>query len=495
MGKSQMIQMIQEIVYYLRIQNYHEGCMRFRILIQKLQEDNDVKDALKDRDGEWYLVITEMLQALQGDDLVLLADLLEGVLLPMLQGLICEQAPIVSKKYQIESSVSGYLTVRHLGTGLYLHSNGNPMEEARQLVRLCYDPQKEKYAVWGAGLGYHIACLYEMARGSVSIDIFDEDEEILQLAKECDILKDIPLENIKFVLDEDGTRFVQSIRDNKTGVLLHFPSVKKIENDSLREALHHFFADWNGTVQLRTELEINFRKNQANCNRYVDELQEKLAGKSVVIVGAGPSLDDNLEFLRKNQGTMLILSATTVWKKLIREGIVPDYFVVMDSQMRTFGHMDGVERKDIPLIVDSTACWRFAESCEGDKYLVYQYGFDESDRWATKRGVNQYETGGTVITLAMEIVLKLGAKEIFLVGVDLAYPDGVSHAGETMDLHKRDLSGMKKIKSVTGNWVCTDTLFDGYRMWIENKLSMYPHVECHNMSTCGAWIKGTISRK
>mgnify|MGYP003311426870 CR=1 FL=1 len=101
-----------------------------------------------------------------------------------------------------------------------------------------------------------------------------------------------------------------------------------------------------------------------------------------------------------------------------------------------------------------------------------------------------YETGGSVTTLALEIALRLGATSIYLLGVDLAYPNGISHATGTMDRMGRDTNGMKRVKSVNGDWVYTDLLFDSYRNWIESKINRYPQVDFYNLSTCGAHIEG-----
>lgn len=492
MIKSQIIKTIQEIIYYLRVQNYHEGCMRFRALLKDMQEEEDINNALCETESELAAVISQILQALEKDDLILVADLLEEALMPVIKAMILPIEAVDKRKYRLEITSSGYLTVKHLASDLYLHSNGNPMEEARILTQLCYDPKKEKYAVWGIGLGYHIARLYEEARGSIRIVVFDEDEEMIQIAKECGVLSNIPEDRLSYVVDASGRNFAKYLSENETGILIHFPSVKKIQNKKLQEIMHNFFASWNGTIQFRTELAVNFRSNQKMCSHNVDELAESFKDKEVIIVGAGPSLDDTIDFLKMSVGNKVIVAVTTVLKKLLGLGIVPDYAVVMDSQSRTIKQIEGIEKAEVPFIIDSTAYWEFATRCTGKKYIAYQKNFKEADECANKAGYNQYETGGAVTTLALEIALRLGAKAIYLVGVDLAYPNGISHADDTMDKKKRDTLGMKKVRSVNGGWVYTDSLFDAYRKWIEEKIIKYPNVPCYNLSNCGAYIAGTV---
>lgn len=490
MSISQMIKDIQDAIYYFHIQNYHNGCLLFRKLLSSMQVSKEIMAELCNKEGVLFSTISQLLQTLEKDDMVLLGDMLEENLLPALELLVAPEEPISQGEYCLETTLSGYRTVRHLASGLYLHSNTNPMEEARDLVRVCYDPTVDKYAVWGVGLGYHIVRLFEEARGSVEITVFETDEELIHLATEYGVLTTIDMSKVHTIVDPTGKAFSQYIAQGNIGVLMHFPSIKKIQNQDMREIMCRFFADWNGTIQYKNELLVNFRKNKENCCANVDELRDAFCGKKVIIVGAGPSLDAGEVFLRNRKADTIIVAVTTVLKKLINQGIVPDYAVVMDSQLRTFGQMADLNNIDTPLLVDSTACWRFAEEYAGKKYLVYQKGFAEADRCAGEENCQQYETGGTVTTLALEISLRLGATAIYMLGVDLAYPNGISHATGTMDRRERNTKGMKMVKSVNGDWVYTDLLFDSYRIWIENKIKDYPQVDFYNLSTCGAYIEG-----
>lgn len=492
MNKSELITYISEIIHYLRIQNYHEGCMRFRVLLNEMQNDADISTELFSGDNAFKSVMMQMLQALEADDVILLADLLEEVLLPLVKMLIIPCDTVVYGDYHIEPTSSGYMTVKHIRSNLYLHSNLNPMDEARILVETCFDPTKEEYIVWGCGLGYHIVRLYEVAKGAIKITVFDEEQEILQLAQEQGILSDIPSERFCLIYDPDGTKFVKTLENRNNGILLHFPSIKKIQNKCLKDALHALFAGWNGTIQLRNELAINFRKNLKNCKHNVDELADKFFYMDIVLVAAGPSLDSNIEFLRESKEKKVIVAVTTVLKKLLKLGIIPHYAIVMDAQQRTLGHIEGIETTKVPLIVDSTAYWEFAERYEGEKYIAFQKGYEDAEKNAVIQRCKLYDTGGSVITLALDIALQSGANKIYLVGVDLAYPKGVSHASDTMDRGKRDVSDMKKVKAVHGGEVYADSLFIGYRKWIEQKIAEYPDVNVYNMSNCGANIEGTI---
>lgn len=465
--------------------------MRFRKLLQDMQKEPDIRQALFTKESEMQFVFSQLLQALEEDDVLLLADLLEEALVPLIKVMIIPPEVVGYGEFQLEPTSSGYLTVKHLPSNLYLHSNGNPMEEARILIDSCYNPSKSRYLVWGCGLGYHVAKLYEAARGAISIMVFDEEETILQLAKESGILKDIPKDRITFVKDTNGKKFVQHLDEKEVGILLHFPSIKKIQNKELKSAMHGFFSAWNSSIQFQRDFAVNFRSNVQNCPYVVDELIPDFEGKEVVLVAAGPSLDHSIEFVKNSLGTRVVVCVTTVLKKLLKAGVVPDYAIVMDPQKRTLGHIEGIEDCKVPLIVDSTAYWEFAQKYAGKKFIAYQKGYEKAEKVAKRLQYKLYETGGTVVTLALDYALQSGAKKVYLVGVDLAYPKGISHASGTMDMGQRETAGMEKVKSVNGDEVYADTLFIEYRKWIERKIAKYPQIDVYNLSNCGAEIRGT----
>lgn len=363
MEKSRLIIRIQEIIYYLRIQHYHEGGMRFRALLQDLQAEPDVWEAI-------CAMLPRMLEALEALDMVLLGDLLEEALLPALKDIYLPGEPVVAGNYCLEYTSCGCLTAKYLPGNFYLHSNCNPMEEARILVSRCFDADKEHYAVWGCGLGYHVRRLYEAAEGAVSITVFDEGEEIFRLAREFGALADLPADRVICVADESGERFAGYLSEHANmrhtaGILMHLPSVKAIENSALKESILRFCMGWNGTVQLKEKLAVNFRKNEKHCTHNVDEIAGNIAGREAVVAAAGPSLDHSLTFLREAAGHKVILAVGTVWKKLLDLGIVPDYVVVMDAQARTYEQFAGITSREVPLIVDSTAYWEFAAGYGG----------------------------------------------------------------------------------------------------------------------------------
>lgn len=484
---TQMLIDANDLVYYMRIQNYHEGSMLLRNVLGKIQQNDDICNHLKD-------ILSALLEALEQDDMVLLADLVEEGLIPEMRDLLSTSAALNEieevDEYQVEFTSIGLLTVKHLPSGIYLHSNNNPMEEARMLVNRCFDASKREYVVWGCGLGYHVLRLYQYTRGAIPIRVFEESREMLHLAYDRGVLAQIPTNRLICENDPDGHKFATYINNHTTGLLLHLPSIKKIHNLELRNVMEDFYASWNGTIQFGEELKINYGYNILSCNHFVDELESMFAGNEIIIVGGGPSLNENIDFLKQHKGKSVIAAVTTVWRKLLDAGVQPDVVFVMDSQKRTYGHIEGVKDCTTPLVLDSTAYWEFGANYSGPKYIACQNGFPDAEKLAQKKGLRIYETGGSVVTLALDVALRLGAASVLFVGVDLAYPEGKSHASGTMDEKKLSLDILHPVKAQDGSITYSDKLFDMYRRWIEREISKYPQVKFYNLSYKGSYIEG-----
>ena len=154
-------------------------------------------------------------------------------------------------------------------------------------------------------------------------------------------------------------------------------------------------------------------------------------------------MDDNLDFLKENQGKKTVIAVGTVFRKLLECGITPDLVAVLDPQERTYQQMEGLEGEKVPMLVAVTAYWKFAANYQGDKYLVPLVGVHEE-----KEKEEPWVIGGTVTHLAIEAAVRFGAKKIYLVGVDLAYPNGLSHAEGTMDRTVKSTEDMLPVKGV-----------------------------------------------
>ena len=131
------------------------------------------------------------------------------------------------------------------------------------------------------------------------------------------------------------------------------------------------------------------------------------------------------------------------------------------------------------------------------KYIVYQNGYEKSEKKAQKNNVNLYNTGGSVTTLAMDVALQLGCKRLICVGLDLALTNGLDHASDTPQAKSVNYDGgfYRNVPAVGGGNVVTTKGLDGFRKWIETRIASVKDVEIIDATEGGALIKGMINKK
>lgn len=274
----------------------------------------------------------------------------------------------------------------------------------------------------------------------------------------------------------------------------HFCIDKKIENNlvekySLVEQgeqraqnqiynIKHFFVE-SGVMELKKAID--------------DKIMEKYP---VVIVGAGPSLDKNIDILREYQGRALIICVESALNKVMRHGIVPDLNVAVDPSYE-LGKRYAIEDercKKIPLVTDVECSWTYIDQFTGRKfYFAYESEFYNHFLGANK--TVYLGTGGSVSQNAFSIARYLNAKHIILIGQDLAYPDNKIHADGVLQGEKLITNGNNRkyfyVDGIDGKPVLTEKIMDIYRKWYEEVLFLEKNWHVIDATEGGAKIEGT----
>lgn len=378
------------------------------------------------------------------------------------------------------------------GQGMYYyHSNVNPEKEAVDFANYYYDICSDSYVIWGLGLGYHVREMFRLDTG-ISMQVFESDMDVIY---HCLIAVDMSgvMTNGRLVLvyDPDFTRIISTLENIKENFIIHYPSLRHIENERIREQMEMFFIRDSGKRNTAVLFENNSRENFKNYDGYVDALRPAFEGKDVVIVAAGPSLDKNVELLKNKKSNMVILSVGTAFRKLIQLGIEIDYMIATDANPRTYGHIRGFEEQQVPMLYLSTTYKGYAMNYQGPKYLICQNGYDRAEELAQKNGWNLYETGGSVSTTALDVCISLGAKSIAFIGLDLAYTDNMAHASGTSSRVGVGMEDMQQVPAIGGGTVAASKLFMIYSRWIENRIKKADvTMPVYDATEGGAIVKG-----
>lgn len=232
-------------------------------------------------------------------------------------------------------------------------------------------------------------------------------------------------------------------------------------------------------------------------------LENKFEGKTALITAGGPSLKDDLAFIKQNRDKFVIFAINRSLNSLMNYNIVPDFAVLVDSQklIATFK-----QNKEFLAQIN------FVVNLKTD-YYVYQIpskrifvefpkenSFAELIKEKLPNEIKLYNPSSTATLAAYNLVLKMGFKNIIFSGMDLAFRGNEVYADKAFvkivdnKYHYATSSkNIVKVKSVTGELAQTR---DDYLMFVrhfENILAKKPSdLRVYNTTSFGAYIEGMI---
>ncbi|BDM62743.1 hypothetical protein NFHSH190041_01950 [Shewanella sp. NFH-SH190041] len=211
-------------------------------------------------------------------------------------------------------------------------------------------------------------------------------------------------------------------------------------------------------------------------------------GRTAIVVAAGPSLDQHLDWLKQHQDSLYIFAVSRVARKLYDNGIIPDVLVSIDPYDISFTvSRDMLTLPDDILFVNGYhAVHTLVGQWAGPRcYLGDRYPWQREDNWSVQ--------GPTVSNTALSLAGELGFERVLLLGVDLCNSQlGVTHAEGSREA--RLGPNINKI----GEWVTTYTgelaetpiqlkvAMDS----LATQVTLYPHSQFINLSCHAAQVAG-----
>ncbi len=185
--------------------------------------------------------------------------------------------------------------------------------------------------------------------------------------------------------------------------------------------------------------------------RGVERLAGMFAGQTVVVAGAGPSLDEALPKLKEWGGP--VIAADRAVRPLLAAGIKPIFAVAIEISPLGAKKFEGLGKllRAVPLAFDPMVYPGTIDAYPGPLYTWNRPNFFF--------GKGDIRLGTGVATYAVGLAEIMAAGQIALTGVDLAYPNGQNHARGVIEFEDSNVGGVLHIKDVRGNLVKTDTFF------------------------------------
>jgi len=494
-NKSKVIVLVKKMLETCRKRQYKIFLEQWKELVEPMadfcRETAQQNEALG-------VKIWDMLQDIKGEieksSFIKTADLLENVIPYMYEAVsLFGDIDVVEGEYRLFSSRSGFLNLELGKNGEAVYSDNDPVWDRYGLAKSLFTPTTRQIFIVGCGLGYLPWQFYQVADEAVEIHIFDIDSNIVEFAKSYGVLSYIPQEHLQITVEKDFYKMINKISQlvdkyDESEVIFYIEKYFEYYLSKEEKAvLNSLMIAVQTKINFRDIVEQNYYKNHMAVAKSLYDLDFEKYSRRWIVVGGGPSFDENIEYIKEQKGKKTIIAASTIWRRMVSEGIEPDFISVIDPQRRTYGHMEGIDNHNPAMVITEYANWRFAQNYLGEKYWVpcetaYYANFKRKDRIL--------EFKGTVTSFSIEIAAYANAESVELIGVDLAFPNGNSHATGTMDFKTVDSADLVKVKSVDGKDVYTSSVFSVYITDIEEQLKRHPKITFYNLSKHGALIRG-----
>ena len=218
---------------------------------------------------------------------------------------------------------------------------------------------------------------------------------------------------------------------------------------------------------------------------------------TAIIVSTGPSLDKQLDTLKKFAPYATVISVDASYPILAKHDIAPDYVMSMERVLPTSTFFEKVHPnidKDIYFVVASVTHKQTIKNILPRRLVLTMRPQQEEQMFGMKR-YGYLGIGHSCANMAYQLAYVLGHKNIVFIGQDLAFaPDGKSHAtGHAFaqadeNIFVKAYGGVGEVRP-TYVW----TLFKNQ---FENDIaqSSLESIKSYNCTEGGARIEGTTER-
>jgi len=244
------------------------------------------------------------------------------------------------------------------------------------------------------------------------------------------------------------------------------------------------------------------------------DLKDALKGRSAVVIGAGPSLDELLPRLKALETQLVFIVAFKALKSVIAAGIKPDFVVCLDPKQKT-RHLEGVDLSQVGCFLVEAACEDQMVAALESRPLLPFVASDltiELVREMKFLDLTLVGTAGSAVHAAVQFAVVFGCDRVYLAGTDFGFPqnrlyaegagtgdqfvvsaDGQSYARQPLDSHYR-AGSLTPVAANDGRVVSASLEMIKFREWVERFVRQHQDagsgVQFLNLCKEGAVIAG-----
>lgn len=401
------------------------------------------------------------------------------------------------------------------GNKLFLHSKFAPEKEADRFVSDVEFENYNLFIVFGFGFAYHIERILKLAPKNSHVLVIEKSFELLKAALKNRNLENILMDERLLLLvdpsEDDIAEVMQGKSSFKITFLMHpgshraWPDYYNNVSNITKSYLSSKEANIATLAKFEKLWSSNIAANIVNMieNPGVSIFYNKFQGHNALVVGAGPSLTNSIEFIRKNRNHFIVIAVDTAFYLLKKHGIDPHFCITADPQIINARYFENNNDSTAVIVADPVShpsIFRFYNgpiSVTSPPFETFKWIED----FTGEKG--EVTHGGSVSTNAADFANRLGVENVYLIGQDLSFTGGYAHAkGSYLDeqihnvtnrykneqcFNRIQMTALPKImvKGIKSETVHTNQKMVIFLNWFENK----PKYGLVNLTDDGAYIK------
>lgn len=276
-------------------------------------------------------------------------------------------------------------------------------------------------------------------------------------------------------------KYRELFREQEASVYARFHQVYHYRNVDQNTLIHYAAQGSDNEI-------LSFRWLMDGKNFY--DMRQHISEQDVcIVVASGPSLQKNVEELKKAKGKALIFCVDSAAKILLAHDIMPDLLCTVDPDKGGEPLAD-YRLADIPIAMSPESDHRMLEMMGTPHVLCFSAGNAYHQDVFKQAGCDMpyFDGGGSVATNCFKLAAAVGFRTIILAGQDLALQDGRIHA----ESDHEEQSGWQqlKVKGYYGGEVTTLSDFKLYLDWYVAQISQLEGCRVINATEGGARIDG-----
>ncbi|MFO7731155.1 MAG: 6-hydroxymethylpterin diphosphokinase MptE-like protein [Spirochaetia bacterium] len=321
--------------------------------------------------------------------------------------------------------------------GRYIHSKHNPYREAARLLDNNSESLSRACIFFGFGLGYQIEEFFRRFPQGEAIIVEQSPELFLKALTARDFtslfnektslligLETVDLKAALSPLISRNHTVIPLQPITQTAPEYYSLAHSIVEAERSRKRVNSTTVERFGRRWIRNLAQnLNTMAIAGNLN----QLRDLFQGVPALVIAAGPTLDAVLSDLKQLQQRMVLIATDTSLRALLRNGVTPDFTLVVDPQYWNTRHLDGLDLQGTILISESATHPRVFQHSYRALFFsgsVFPLGgyLEPGEEAPHKLGA-----GGSVTTTAWDFARYIGADGIYLSGLDLGFPEKRTH--------------------------------------------------------------------